>query len=228
MVRAQHLLVTQHLGVEHLRLVMGTSMGGMHTWMWGTMYPTFMDALMPLASLPAQIAGRNRMVRKMAIDSIRQDPEFHNGNYETQPRGLKAALHVLAWMGSAPLRWQQDAPDQESADAFIDKMMEKGMREKDANDFAYAFEASLDYDPRPGLEGVKACLTAVNFADDQVNPPELRILEEETKKIPGGVAILMPIDEHTVGHGTHSVAAVWKHYLAELLKKSSSGGTPRL
>ncbi|KAK5679761.1 hypothetical protein LTS10_007709 [Elasticomyces elasticus] len=221
MVHAQHALLTQHLEVDHLRLVMGTSMGGMHTWMWGTMYPDFMDALMPLASLPTQIAGRNRMMRKMAIDSIRQDPEFRDGNYEVNPRGLKAALHVLAWMSSAPLRWQADCPDQESADAFIDAWMDKGMREKDANDFAYAFDASRDYDPRPGLKDVKAALTAVNFADDQVNPPELNILEEETKKVPRGVAIMMPIDEQTIGHGTHSVAANWKHHLAELLERSA-------
>ncbi|KAK4901650.1 hypothetical protein LTR27_001422 [Elasticomyces elasticus] len=221
MVHAQHSLLTQHLGVDHLGLVMGTSMGGMHTWMWGTMYPDFMDALMPLASLPTQIAGRNRMMRKMAIDSIRQDPEFREGNYEVNPRGLKAALHVLAWMSSAPLRWQADCPDQESADAFIDAWMDKGMREKDANDFAYAFDASRDYDPRPGLKDVKAALTAVNFADDQVNPPELNILEEETKKVPRGVAIMMPIDEQTIGHGTHSVAANWKHHLAELLERSA-------
>jgi len=228
MVRAQHTLVTQHLGVDHLRLVMGTSMGGMHSWTWGTKYPGFMDALMPLASLPSQIAGRNRMMRKMAIDSIREDPEFHDGNYKVQPRGLRAALGVLAWMSSAPLRWQADAPDQESADAFIDAWIGKGMREKDANDFAYAFEASLDYDPRPDLEKIKASLTAVNFADDQVNPPELRILEDETKRVPGGIAVLMPITEHTVGHATHSKAAVWKQYLAELLERSSPSASSRL
>ena len=165
MVRAQYLLLTEHLGVNHLRLVMGTSMGGMHTWVWGTMYPNFMDALMPLASLPCQISGRNRMMRKLAIDSIRNDPEFANGNYKVQPRGLRAALSIFAWMTSAPLRWQKEAPDRESADDFIDALIESGMHEKDANDFAYAFDASWDYDPRPRLKNIRATLTAVNFAD---------------------------------------------------------------
>lgn len=221
MVHAQYQLLTQHFGIDHLRLVMGTSMGGMHSWMWATAYPDFMDAAFPLASLPAQIAGRNRMMRKMAIDSIRDDPEYHGGDYKQQPRGLKPALHVLAWMSSAPLKWQKEAPDRESADRFIDQMMEKQLREKDANDFLYAFDASRDYDPRPGLAGVKAALTAVNFADDQVNPPELRILEEETKKVPDGQAIVVPISDETAGHGTHTIAAVWQQYLEALLKRSS-------
>ncbi|KAK3112444.1 hypothetical protein LTR53_011281 [Teratosphaeriaceae sp. CCFEE 6253] len=228
MVRAQHRLLTQHLDVDRLRLVMGTSMGGMHTWMWGTLFPDMMDALMPLASLPVEIAGRNRMMRKLAIDSIRQDPAFHDGEYEVQPTGLRAALGVSAWMGSTPLKWQQDAPDRASADAFIDAMVAKGMREKDANDFAYAFEASLDYDPQPGLAGIQACLTAINFADDQVNPPELGILEEETRRVPRGVAIVMPIDGTTAGHGTHSMAAVWNQYLAQLLDRSAPGASPHL
>ena len=221
MVRTQHKLLTEHLGVNHLRLVMGTSMGGMHTWVWGTMFSDFMDALMPLASLPSQISGRHRMLRKMAIDSIRTDPQFLDGNYKSQPRGLMGALHVFAWMASSPLQWQKEAPDREKADAFIDDMLQTGMREKDANDVAYAFDASWDYDPRPGLKDIKTPLTAVNFADDQVNPPELRILEEETKKVDKGVAVVMPITEKTVGHGTHTIAEVWREYLDDLLKRSS-------
>ncbi|KAK5172059.1 uncharacterized protein LTR77_003696 [Saxophila tyrrhenica] len=186
MVRAQHMLLTQHLGVDHLRLVTGTSMGGMHTWLWGVTYPDFMDALFPLASLPAQIAGRNRMIRKHAIDSIRTDPGFADGNYEVQPRGFDAALHVLAWMSSAPHQWQKAASDRESADEFIDNWIEVAAMDRDANDMAYAFDASYDYDPRPGLRDIKAPLTAVNFACDQVNPPELRILEEEIKNVKNG------------------------------------------
>jgi homoserine O-acetyltransferase/O-succinyltransferase len=198
-------------------------MGGMQSWMWATMYPDFMDAAFPLASLPAQIAGRNRMMRKMAIDSIRDDPGYNAGDYVTQPRGLKAAFHILAWMSSAPLRWQQQAPDRESADVFIDDLMAKYAKLNDANDFVYAFDASRDYDPRPGLKNIKAALTAVNFADDQVNPPELGLLEAGISQVPAGQAIVVPISDATVGHGTHTVAAVWKDYLRELLERSGPG-----
>ena len=220
MTRAQYMLLTEHLGVNHLRLVMGTSMGGMHSWVWATSYPEFMDAVMPLASLPCQISGRNRMQRKMAISYIREDPEFKKGNYRTQPPGLKAALGILAWMSSSPLRWQMACPDRESADDFIDALIDNGMHEQDANDFAYAFDASWDYDPRPGLKDITAPLTAVNSADDQVNPPELQILETETKKVEKGKAVVLPITETTVGHGTHTVADAWKDYLVELLQRS--------
>ena len=220
MVRAQYMLLREHLDVNHLRLVIGTSMGGMHTWVWGTKYSDFMDALMPLASLPSQIAGRNRMTRKMMIDSIRLDPEFKHGNYTTQPPGLKSALQTFVWMQSCPLKWQKDCPDRESADDFIDSLIEVGMHTQDANDLAYAFDASWDYDPRPGLKDVKVPLTAVNFADDQVNPPELRILETEIEKVEKGVAIVKPISDETVGHGTHTVADVWIHDLKELLERS--------
>lgn len=220
MIRAQHLLMTEQLGVNHLRLVMGTSMGGMHSWLWGVTYPDFMDAIFPLASLPCQISGRNRMIRKHAIESIREDPEFKDGNYSKQPRGFKTALHVLAWMSSAPHQWQKLAPDRESADDFIDDWIELAAMDRDANDMAYAFDASYDYDPRPGLKNIRAPLTAVNFACDQVNPPELRILEDEIKKVEGGKAVVVPITDNTVGHGTHSVAEVWKADLAELLERS--------
>ena len=160
------------------------------------------------------------MMRKVAIDNIRTDPEFMNGNYKTQPRGLRAALQIFAWMSSAPLRWQMACPDRETADDFIDSLLEVGMHQQDANDFAYAFDASWDYDPRPGLKDIKAPLTAVNFGDDQVNPPELRILEHEIEKVEKGVAIVVPISEKTTGHGTHTVADVWKEYLTELLQRS--------
>lgn len=222
MVRAQHVLLTEHLGVDHLRLVMGTSMGGMHSWLWGVTYPDFMNAIFPLASLPCEISGRNRMMRKHAIESIREDPEFNDGNYAKQPRGFTTALHVLAWMSSAPHQWQKLAPDRDSADDFIDNWIELAAMDRDANDMAFAFDASYDYDPRPGLKNIRAPLTAVNFACDQVNPPELRILEEEIQKVEGGKAVVKPITEKTVGHGTHNVAAVWMDDLAELLERSKS------
>lgn len=222
MIRAQHLLLNEHLGIDHLRLVMGTSMGGMHSWLWAVEHPEFMDAVFPLASLPYEISGRNRMIRKHAIESIRGDPEFNNGNYIKQPRGFTTALHVLAWMSSAPHQWQKLAPDRESADEFIDMWIEMAAADRDANDMAYAFDASYDYDPRPGLKKIRAPLTAVNFACDQVNPPELRILEEEITKVEGGKAVVMPITDKTVGHGTYFVAEVWQEHLAELLERSQT------
>lgn len=228
MVRAQHMLLTQHLGVNHLRLVMGTSMGGMHSWTWATVYPDFMDAVMPLASLPCQISGRNRMLRKHAIDSIRKDPDFADGNYHKQPRGLVPALHVFAWMASSPLKWQAEAPDRESADKFIDNWIDAQLQVQDANDFAYAFDASWDYDPRHGLKIIKAPLTAVNHMDDQVNPPELMILEEQIKNVRKGEAVLTPITKETAGHGTHSIASVWKEHLIDLLERSSKSAKSKL
>ncbi|KAF2102846.1 alpha/beta hydrolase protein [Rhizodiscina lignyota] len=220
MVRGDYELLTKHLGVDHLRLVMGTSMGGMHSWLWGSTYPDFMDAVMPLASLPAKISGRNRMTRKMAMDAIKSDPEWQGGDYpaDKQPRGLITALYVLVFMSSCPLQMQVECPDRETADAWLDAKIAEGMKEKDANNLCFAFDASHDYDPP--VQNIKAPLLAVNFADDQVNPPELGIFERETMKIARGKAILMPISEATRGHGTHTIAEVWDDYLKELLQSS--------
>jgi homoserine O-acetyltransferase len=155
MVRAQYRLLTEGLKVDHLRLVMGTSMGGMHTWLWGETYPGFMDALMPLASLPVQIAGRNRMMRRMIIDSIRNDPEWKGGEYRTQPRGLASAVYTLLFMVSSPLQWQKSAPTREAADRFFDEQVQARTNANDANDMLYQFEASADYDPAPDLEKIQ-------------------------------------------------------------------------
>jgi homoserine O-acetyltransferase len=220
MVRADYLLLTQKLKVDHLRLVMGTSMGGMHSWVWGETHPGFMDALMPLASLPVQIAGRNRMLRKMFMDSIRNDPEWNGGEYTKQPRGLVDALHILLIMGSSPLQWQKEAPDRDSADRFVDEHIARYLKEDDANDLLYQFDASRDYDPQPTLGTIKAPLLAINSADDQINPPELRILEREITHIPHGRAVVIPISDATHGHGTHTWAALWKDQLVELLRES--------
>ena len=220
MVLADYELLTQKLKVDHLRLVMGTSMGGMQTWMWGEAYPDFMDALMPLASLPVQIAGRNRMLRKMFMDSIRNDPQWNNGEYTRQPHGLVDALHILLIMGSSPLQWQKEAPDRASADRFVDDHIAAYLREDDANDFLYQFDASRDYDPKPKLGTIEAPLLAVNSADDQINPPELGILEREIKHVPRGRAAIIPISDATHGHSTHTWAAVWKNLLVGLLKES--------
>lgn len=221
MVEAQYRLVTEHLGVNHLRLVMGTSMGGMHTWVWGERYPDFMDALMPLASLPVQIAGRNRMLRRMIMDSIKNDPEWRNGDYENQPmRGLTQAQYGLLVMTSSPLQMQKQAPTREAADKQFDDRVRSGARGRDANDMLYYFDASRDYDPSPMLERIRAPLLAINSADDQVNPPELGIAEREIKRVRRGRFILLPITDETRGHGTHSIPAIWQQYLAELLKES--------
>src|SRR5581483_760011 len=210
--------LTEHLGVNHLRLVTGTSMGGMHTWVWGEKYPDFMDALMPLASLPVQISGRNRMMRRMVIDSIKNDPDWNNGEYKQQPaRGLTAAIYTLMFMTSVPLQQYKQAPTREAADKIFDNQVRAQLSRQDANDMLYQFDASRDYDPAPKLEMIKAPLIAINSADDQVNPPELGILEIEIKRVKRGRYVLIPISDRTRGHGTHSLPELWKQYLAELL-----------
>ncbi|MGH9768729.1 MAG: alpha/beta fold hydrolase, partial [Blastocatellia bacterium] len=221
MVTAQYRLLTEGLKVNHLRLVMGTSMGGMHTWVWGEKYPDFMDALMPLASLPVQISGRNRMMRRMVIDSIKSDPEWNNGEYKQQPtRGLTSAIYTLMFMTSAPLRQYKQAPTRDAADKMFDNAVRAQLARADANDMLYAFDSSRDYDPEPGLEKIKAPLIAINSADDQVNPPELGIVEKEIKRVKRGRYVLIPISDKTRGHGTHSLPELWKQYLAELLAES--------
>ncbi len=220
MVRAQYRLLTEHLGVDHLRLVMGTSMGGMHTWVWGYTYPDFMDALMPLASLPVEIAGRNRMLRKMIIDSVQTDPAWNGGEYVEQPPGLILAMHPLIFMVSSPLQWQVEAPTREEAEAFLDARIQRYASHMDANDLIYQFDSSRDYDPSPHLEKIVAPLLAINSADDQVNPPELGILELEIQRVPNGRAVVLPITAETRGHGTHSIPAIWGPYLEELLAES--------
>ncbi len=209
MVDAQYRLLTEHLGVNHLRLVMGTSMGGMHTWVWGERYPDFMDGLVPLASVPTQIAGRNRMMRKMIQDSIRNDPSWTDGEYTSQPRGLENAVHILLFMVSSPLQWQKSAATRDAADKFLADQMRSRLSGNDANDMLYQFDASRDYDPSPKLEQIAAPLLAINSADDQVNPPELGLMERLMPRVKRGHYVLLPITEQTRGHGTHSLPAVW-------------------
>jgi len=221
MVVAEYRVLTENLKVDHLRLVMGTSMGGMHTWLWGEAYPHFMDALMPLASLPVQIAGRNRMLRRMYMDSIRNDPEWNNGDYTKQPRGLADAIHILMIMGSSPLQMQKDAPDRDTADKYLEDRVARLMQEDDANDCLYQIDSSRDYNPQPKLGTIRAPLLAVNSADDQINPPELGILEREITSVPHGRAVVIPISDATRGHGTHTWAALWKEELVKLLRESA-------
>ena len=220
MIEAEHRLVSEGLKVNHLRLVMGTSMGGMHTWLWGETYPDFMDALMPLASLPTQMSGRNRMWRRIVIDAIRTDPEWKNGDYETQPHGLRIAAEMLAVMGSNPVLRQKESPTLAAADKNFDNEVNRSLRNMDANNVLYAVRSSEDYDPGPGLEKIQAPLIAINSADDLINPPELGILEREIKRVKRGQMVMIPLSDKTRGHGTHTLAAIWKDHLAELLKES--------
>jgi homoserine O-acetyltransferase len=222
MIELQYRLLTQGLGVNHLRLVMGTSMGGMHTWLWAEQHPDFMDAAMPLASLPVEIAGRNRMTRRMIMDAIRTSPDWNNGEYKEQPHGLAAALDILLMMGSAPLRMQKDYPTRTQADKFLEDFIASRMKTTDANDMIYYFDASRNYNPEPQLEKIIAPLTAVNSADDQINPPELKILEKDIQRVKNGTFVLLPITDETRGHGTHTWPAIWGNYLEELLKRSQN------
>jgi homoserine O-acetyltransferase/O-succinyltransferase len=220
MIEAQRRLLVEGLGVAHLRLVMGTSMGGMHTWLWGERYPDMMDALLPLASLPAQISGRNRVWRRTVIDAIRNDPAWQGGEYRTQPPSLRTAAEMLWLMGSNPVLRQQEAPTREKADGAIDVFVSRYLESGDANDVLYALEASADYDPGPALEKIRAPLLAINTADDLINPPELGILEREVKRVPRGRAVVLPLSERTRGHGSHTMAALWKDRLAALLEET--------
>jgi homoserine O-acetyltransferase/O-succinyltransferase len=222
MVEAQYRLLTEGLGVNHARLVMGTSMGGMHTWLWGQVHPDFMDALMPLASLPTQISGRNRAWRRMVIDAIRNDQAWSGGDYKTQPPSLRTAAEMLWFMSSNPVLRQKDAPTLGKTDEVLDKFVEQIVKTDDANDVLYALEASRDYDPGPNLEKTRAPLLAINSADDLINPPELGILEQEIKRVPHGRAIVIPFSDKTRGHGSHTLAALWKDQLADLLKEPKS------
>jgi homoserine O-acetyltransferase len=222
MVALQHELVQKGLGVDHLRVVLGTSMGCMHSWIWGETYPDEMDALMPLACLPVQIAGRNRLWRKMVIDGIRQDPEWKDGEYKAEPRAaLQLSADFLLIAGSAPLHMQKDMPTADAADTYLVGAMGRITEELDANDFLYAVSASRDYDPSANLGLIKAPVMFVNSADDFINPPELGIAEREIKKVKKGRFVLLPTSEKTHGHGTHTWAPVWQEYLKELLEESA-------
>jgi len=221
MVAAQHELLEKGLGVNHLRLILGTSMGCMHSWVWGETYPEFMDALMPLACLPVPLAGRNRLWRKMVIEGIRQDPDWKQGDYTTEPRAaLQISVDFLLIAGSAPLQMQKNLPTRDAADKFLDDSVKRSSATWDANDFLYAVSASRNYDPAPKLEAIKAPVMFVNSADDFINPPELGIAEREIKRVPRGKFVLIPISDQTHGHGTHTWAALWQQHLKELLEES--------
>jgi homoserine O-acetyltransferase len=220
MVEAQYRLLTDGLGADHARLVIGTSMGGMHTWLWGELHPDFMDALMPLASLPTQISGRNRAWRRIVIDAIRNDPDWHSGDYEKQPPSLRTAAEMLWFMSSNPVLRQKEAPTLAKTDEILDKFVDGIVKTDDANDVLYALQASHDYDPGPNLPKIRAPLLAINSADDLINPPELGILEREIKRVPRARAVVIPLSDQTRGHGSHTMAALWKDQLLRLLKET--------
>jgi len=215
MVVAHHQLLTEGLGVKHLRLVTGTSMGGMQTWVWGEKYPDFMDALMPLASAPVEIAGRNRFFRRMIIDALRTDPV----------NGLRTATYILTIMTSSPLQMHKQAPTRDQADKLFDDSIERRMKSLNAIDMLYHYDSARSYNPEPDLEKIQAPLLAINSADDQVNPPELGIVERLIHRVKHGRFVLLPITDQTRGHGTHSLPAIWKQYLAELLDSSRPQST---
>ena len=219
LVRLQHLLVTEGLGLSRLRLVMGTSMGAMHTWMWGYMYPEFVDRLVPLASNPVEIAGRNRVWRKLLVDAIVNDPTWNNGEYTEQPRGLANAVGFLLMATSVPLQWQKQFSTAAAADKWLAGQIASRVKSSDANDMIYYFRASEDYNPAPHLEQIVAPLLAINSADDFVNPPELPMMESLIKKVKHGRFVLIPISDQTRGHGTHSLPGLWGNELRNFLEE---------
>ena len=222
MVAGHYRLLTEGLAVNHLRLLFGTSMGCMHSFLWGETYPDFLDALMPMACQPVQIAGRNRVWRKMVMDAIRNDPEWMGGDYSAEPQqALRTALDLLLIAGSAPLYTQKTLPTRDAADKYLDDYFKTRMAGLDANDLMYAVNASRNYDPSRQLEKITAPVMYINSADDFINPPELGMAEREIKKVANARFVLIPIGDETRGHGTHTRAVVWKQYLAELLEKSA-------
>jgi homoserine O-acetyltransferase/O-succinyltransferase len=223
MVDAQYRLVKEHLGVRHLRLVLGNSMGGMQTWIWAQKYPDFMDVAVPMASLPTEMSSRNWMMRRLIIDSIRNDPEWMNGNYTKQPRSAQFAsvFYGIATSGGNQALYK-NAPTREKADHLLDQRLGAPFP-GDANDHLYQWDSSRDYNPSPGLERIQAVLLAINSADDERNPPETGVLDREIKRVKNGRVFLIPASDQTAGHGTTGQAKFWKQQLGELLQTAPRG-----
>ncbi|MDR1826979.1 MAG: alpha/beta fold hydrolase [Methylobacteriaceae bacterium] len=218
MVKAQYRLVTEGLNIKHLRLVIGHSMGGMHTWMWGTMYPDMMDALVPMASMPTEMSGRNWMMRRMIIDAVRNDPAWQNGDYTEQPQHFRL---VNAWYGIATnggtLAYQKAAPTRQAADDLVAQRT-SSLTKMDANDFLYQWNSSRDYNPEPMLDRITAHVLAINAADDERNPPETGLMEQGIGKIPNAQYFLIPASAETLGHNTTSRAKFYRDRLGDFLK----------
>jgi homoserine O-acetyltransferase/O-succinyltransferase len=226
MVRLQHQLVTEALGLSELRLIMGTSMGAMHAWMWGYIYPSFARGLVPLASNPVEVAGRNRVWRKLLVDAIVTDPTWKGGEYSEPPRGMASALGFLLLATSVPLQWQKQFPTHAAADAWLEDQIKTRLKTTDANDTIYHFQASEDYDPSAHLGEITAPLLAINSADDFVNPPELPMMRDLIGRVAHGRFVLIPVSDETRGHGTHSLPQVFGPYLAEFLKSTERPSVP--
>ena len=221
MVASQHAMLVDGLHVDHLRLILGTSMGCMQSFVWGETYPQFSDALAPFACLPVELAGRNRLWRYMAMQMIRDDPAWQNGNYTTEPvEGLRGASDLIVIAGSAPLVMQKNLPTRTSAEEYADKTLDALIARTDANDFLYYVNASRNYNPEPKLATISAPVLWINSADDFINPPELGIAEKLVTRMPHARFILIPISAATRGHGTHTQAAVWKDYLIDFLRET--------
>ena len=218
MVEAHYRLIKDGLGIRHLRLVIGNSMGGMHTWLWGSKYPDAMDALVPMASQPSEMASRNWMLRRLLVDTIRSDPDYKSGDYTDQPRSVKSAntFYAVATNGGT-LAFQKLAPTRDAADKLVDQRLAAPFK-ADANDFVYQWDSSRDYNAAPGLERIQAALLAINAADDERNPPETGIMERELKRVKGGRLYLIPASEDTRGHGTTGNAKFWAKQLNDFLK----------
>ncbi len=218
MVNAQVRLVTEGLGIKHLRLVIGNSMGGMHTWLWGVKHPGFMDVLVPMASQPIEMSGRNWLLRRALIETIRQDPDYQGGNYSTQPRSMKLAnqFFALATNGGNQALFAA-APTRDKADKLFDERQAAPLP-ADANDFVYQWDASRDYNPAPQLEKIRATLLAINSADDERNPPELGVMERELQRVRNGTLMIIPASAETRGHGTTALAKFWKARFAQLMQ----------
>jgi homoserine O-acetyltransferase len=218
MVAAQHLLVMQGLGIKHLRLVIGNSMGGMHVWLWGSAYPQFMDALVPMASQPSEMASRNWMMRRLLVEAVRSDPDWNNGDYTTQPKALRLAnaMFRVATSGGT-LGYQKLAPTREQADKLAEEALSTPFM-ADANDFMYQWDSSRDYNASPGLPKIEAPVLAINAADDERNPPETGMMEREMKRVKNGRLYLIPASGDTRGHGTTGMAKFWKQQLQDFLQ----------
>jgi homoserine O-acetyltransferase len=221
MVRSQYLMLTEGMHVDHLRLILGTSMGCMESFVWGETYPGFAQALAPFACLPVELAGRNRMMRYMAIQAIKQDPAWMGGEYKSEPmQGLRTANEMIFIMGSSPLQMQKATPTRATAEKYVDDHLSLAMARTDANDTIYYINASRNYNPAPKLATIQVPVLWINSADDFINPPELGIAQKMVGEMPRAKFILIPISDATRGHGTHTVAAVWKDYLAEFMRQT--------
>jgi len=223
MVEAQRRLLVEHLGVQKLRLLMGTSMGCMHGFVWGEAHPGFVQAMMPMACLPVRIAGHNRMWRKAAIEGIKQDPAWAGGNYDGEPiQGLRTAVSLLQVAGFAPLYLQKAYSTPDAADAYIVDRIAKDLPTRDANDLIYQLSASYDYDPSASLEKIEMPMTWVNSSDDFINPWDYGTAEKAAARLPNARYVLIKATDETRGHGTHTWAKFWKNELVDLLNRSAA------